>query len=307
MNMYRLIVGTGIILLALSCSNQKNVSPQSEIVSGTPVTLTHPSSGKMEETTELNATSVFLLKTSVKASLDGYIGEVYIRIGQEVKAGEKMFEIRSKEAENIGNTVGMLDSAFRFRGQVTILSPGSGYITQLNYVKGDYVQDGETIATLSSKNSLVFLLDVPFELKPYLAMNKTVEVSLTDGQKITGILASPMPAVDLMSQTQSYIVKIPGHPELPENLIAKVKFVKKVKEQATYLPGEAILTNEIQDQFWIMKMIDSVTAVKVNIVKGIEMSDKIEIVSPSLSADDLILLSGNYGLPDTASVRIENK
>ena len=65
-----------------------------------------------------------------------------------------------------------------------------------------------------------------------------------------------------------------------------------------------VLTDEIQSQYWIMKMIDSATAVKILIKKGIETSDNVEIISPKLSGSDKILLTGNYGLPDTAKVSI---
>jgi len=51
-------------------------------------------------------------------------------------------------------------------------------------------------------------------------------------------------------------------------------------------------------------MMDSVTAVKVPVVKGIETNDRIEIVRPQFSLSDKILLTGNYGLPDTARVRV---
>jgi hypothetical protein len=52
-------------------------------------------------------------------------------------------------------------------------------------------------------------------------------------------------------------------------------------------------------------MTDSITAVKVPIVKGIEARDSIEILSPHFTVNQQILLTGNYGLPDTAKVVIE--
>lgn len=63
----------------------------------------------------------------------------------------------------------------------------------------------------------------------------------------------------------------------------------------------------MQTEFWIMKMADSVTAVRVPVTRGLETSDEVEIISPGLSPSDLILLTGNYGLPDTVKVIIENK
>ena len=70
------------------------------------------------------------------------------------------------------------------------------------------------------------------------------------------------------------------------------------------LPREAVLADESQSSFWVMKMIDSTTAVKVEIVKGMETSDRIEIVSPAFNKNDKIVLSGNYGLADTAKVKV---
>jgi hypothetical protein len=51
-------------------------------------------------------------------------------------------------------------------------------------------------------------------------------------------------------------------------------------------------------------MMDSVTAVKVPIVKGMETNERVEILRPQFSPNDKILLSGNYGLSDTAKVKI---
>ena len=82
--------------------------------------------------------------------------------------------------------------------------------------------------------------------------------------------------------------------------------VKHIKINTVSLLKSAVLSDETQSQFWIMKMIDSVTAVKVMITKGMETNDKVEILSPRLLKTDKILLTGNYGLPDTAKVEVKN-
>jgi hypothetical protein len=83
-----------------------------------------------------------------------------------------------------------------------------------------------------------------------------------------------------------------------------VTLVKQSKPNTVSLLKSAVLTDEVQSQFWIMKMIDSVTAVKVPVTKGLESADKVEILTPRLNPTDKILLTGNYGLPDTAKVTI---
>jgi hypothetical protein len=167
------------------------------------------------------------------------------------------------------------------------------------------VQDGEVLATIGDSKSLVFLLELPYELLPFLPLNKTVVLTLPDGKQLKGSVTNSMPLMDAQSQTQSYIIRIDGGSKIPENLVAKVQFVKKLSTNATILPKEALLTDEIQSQFWVMRMIDSQTAVKVPVVKGIEAGDSVEIISPHFTIDQQILLTGNYGLPDTAKVVIQ--
>ena len=212
--------------------------------------------------------------------------------------------IKTKEAQSLGNTINALDSSLHFEGVIHIKSPGSGYITQLNYRIGDYIQDGEQLATITDTKSFVFLLDLPYELKPFLPNNNQLQLKLPDGTFLDGRVDAALPTVDAVSQTQSYIIKVNTDKQIPENLIAKVSLIKKAKINTTSLPKSAVLSNETQTEFWIMKMIDSVTAVKLPVQKGLETINNVEILSPMLSPADKILLTGNYGLGDTAKVII---
>ena len=279
-----------------------NSEPLPEL--GIPVTITNISVGPLDESIELNATSVFQLKTFIKANATGYLQLVNAQLGNYINKGQQVFVIKTKEAEALGNTINALDSSFRFTGLVHIKSPGSGYVTTLNYRAGDYVQDGEQLAIISDRNSFVFLLDLPYELKPFLAGNKNIQLKLPDGTQLIGFVASLMPTVDPVSQTQGIVIKVNSNQQIPEGLIAKVVLVKNSKANAISLPKEAVLTDEVQGEFWVMKLIDSVTAVKVPVKKGLENGRNVEILSPVFSANDKIILTGNYGLTDTAKVTV---
>ena len=301
----RILPAVLIACFFVSCHFGKSPSADTQPEGRIPVTVTTVKIGPLKEYVELNATSQFLLKTSVKAVANGYLQEVNVRLGQPISKGENLFVIRSKEAQSLGNTVNKLDSTFRFEGKIKVNSPGSGYILQLAYQEGDYVQDGETIVTIGDLKSLVFLLELPYELKPYLGENKSVVLLLPDGVQLKGTVTSAMPTIDAVSQTQSYIIRVENAKSIPENLIAKVQFTKKISSDAMILPKEAILTNEVQSQFWVMLMNDKETAIKVPVIKGIEAGDSVEIVSPHFNPGQQILVTGNYGLPDTAKVVIE--
>ena len=187
---------------------------------------------------------------------------------------------------------------------VHIKAPGSGYITQLTYQAGDYVQDGDQVATISDAGSFVFLLNLPYELTPFLPQNNFLQLILPDGTLLNGKIERAMPTADAASQTQSVAIRTDSKKMVPENLIAKVSLVKKTKANVTSLPKEAVLTNETQSEFWIMKMMNDSTAVKISIKKGMEGTGRVEIITPALNEKDKILLTGNYGLADTAKVKI---
>lgn len=294
-----------ILLLLISCRTGNTSSDSAETGTRTPVTVTNPVIKDMVDTIELNATSSFLLKTGVKAPITGYLQEVNVKPGETVRKGVLLFIIRSKEANSLGNSINKIDSSFHFSGVVKVSAPGSGFIAQLSFQAGDYVQEGELLAEINDLKSLVFLLDLPYELKPFIPQNKEVSLILPDGQKIRGDISSSIPAVDPASQTQRYFIRLKNYNTIPENLIARVPFILHKKINAVTLPKEAVLTNEQQTQFWIMKMKDSVVAVKTPVKKGIETSSEVEILSPVLSVHDKIIVKGNYGLPDTAKVIIE--
>lgn len=301
-----LILSVSILFGVIACKSKapaETAAPEPE--ASTPVTVTSPETGLLEEYIDLNATSVFQLKNFVKSNATGYLQTVNTHLGDFVQRGQVLFTVKTKEAESLGNALTELDSSLHFSGQTNIRATASGYITQLNYQAGDYVQDGEQLVAIADRGSFVFLLDLPFELRPYLAGNRTVQLLLPDGIKLKGTVSNSLPTVDPVAQTQSILIRVGGAQHLPENLIATVRLLKTSRRNAISLPKAAVLTDETQGEFWVMQMQGDSVAVKVPVRKGLETAERVEILSPKLHAGDRILLTGNYGLPDTARVKIE--
>lgn len=297
----------GLFILLLSCRHKEAAKADEEATPKevqTPVTVTSIENIPLQDYVELNATSSFLQSNFIKASANGYIQSVNIKLGQKVSVGQLAFTLKTKEAQALGNTINKLDPSFHFSGTINIKAAAGGYIQELNHQVGDYVQDGEQLAVLNDSKSFGFVLNLPYELRRYVNAGKTLQVDLPDGTHLNGIVSSIMPKVDSASQTQAVLIKVSSSISVPQNLIAKVKIVKTEKANAPSLPKQALLTDESQSNFWVMKMIDSVTAVKVPVIKGLEASGRVEIVRPQFSPNDKILLTGNYGLPDTAKVKI---
>jgi multidrug efflux pump subunit AcrA (membrane-fusion protein) len=303
MNCRRIFFYTIIILFA-ACRDKQEPEATDSVDARTPVTVALVAHDVINDSIELNAVSAFLQKSYVKANANGYLQSSDVYPGKYVEVGQPLFSLKTKEAQIIGNSIRVLDSSLKFTGVNQIRARQHGYITQLNHQSGDYVQDGEQLAVISDRNSFVFLLDLPYELRPYVLNKGIVSLQLPDGERLAGRIGEVMPTVDSASQTQNVVIRVSSPHAIPENLIAKVHIQKLSHIGAQSLPKAAVLTNDTEDEFWVMKLIDSATAVKVPVKKGIETKDRVEILSPAFSSSDRILVSGNYGLPDTAKVKV---
>lgn len=292
--------------LLASCKSSDKAADEEDakVETITPVTVTTVNDSTMIDYSTLNATSSYLQKNFVKANANGYIQSVKTQIGHYVNKGEVIFSIKTKEAQSIGNAINILDTTFKFSGVNKIKAAQHGYITQLNHQSGDYVQDGEQLAVISDRSSFAFIMQLPYEMRSSVKTNQDVQLTLPDGRNLNGIVASFMPAVDTAAQTQGVVIKVNADSSIPENLVAKARIVKIARPNTACLPKPAILSNETQTEFWVMKLISSTTAVKTPVKKGIESGDVVEILSPKFSARDEIIISGNYGLADTAKVKI---
>ena len=296
------------VLMWMACNHKAAIdSGETEVKTTTPVIIAAVSYEPMEEFIELNATSTFLQKSFVKSNLTGYVKSVNTQYAGTVRAGQPLFTLKTKEADAIGNTINNLDPGFRFSGVNTVRAATGGYVSELNHQAGDYVQDGEQLAVISNVNSFVFVMDVPYEYRQYITNNKDVEVTLPDGERLLGKVQTAMPFMDSVSQTQGVAIKVNAPHPIPQHLVAKIKIVKNARAAATSLPKAAVLSDETESEFWIMKLINDSTAVKIPVKKGIETGDRVEISFPVLNPSDRILVKGNYGLPDTAKVKIENR
>ena len=304
----------GIVLMGLVACHGKSDAPDepaggpAAVETRTPVTTAPVAFTDLADTIELNATSSFLQSSYVRSTATGYVKTVEVRPGEFVGVGKPMFTIETKESTVIGNSISRLDSSFHFSGVNSVKSSLSGYVTQLNHQPGDYVQDGEQLAVISDQKSFVFLLNLPYELRPYVLNKRQVALLLPDGTHLEGFISTVMPTVDSASQTQQVVIRVNAGGRIgviPQNLIARVRVVRGLRPHAQTLPKTALLVDESQTSFWVMKMIDSATAVRTPVKKGLEQNNIVEILDPLFSKEDRIVITGNYGLPDTAKVIVE--
>ena len=158
------------------------------------------------------------------------------------------------------------------------------------------------MAVISNPLSAAVLLSVPYQHSAMIAINSFCQLILPNGQKLNGTIARSLPSVDPVSQTQSFIIHCEGLKDIPANLNLIVRIREREVRGAIIVPKAAVQTDETLEKFWIMKLIDDTTAVKLSIRKGIENDSMVQIFTPILELNERIIISGAYGLPDTAKI-----
>lgn len=301
-----LLAGGSLFFMAslMGCGQKKTGTTSNDPAPLPEVKVTHVRCGTIQQTVQLNATAVFRRQHVLKSPVTGYVVKSFTEPGRMVQKGDPVFIIETKESRALGNSLDSLNRKLGLSGRMTIRASVSGYVAAISHQTGDFVPEGEPLATLNDKSSMAFLLNVPVEWPSIIRRGESLPVQLPDGRTLTGVVTETLPSVDQAAQTRQVIIRVKNAGVVPEGLIAKVSLVQSEKENTQMLPKAAVLTNETETDFWVMKLSGKETAVKVPVRKGIQTADSVEILTPKFQPSDEILTTGNYGVPDTLQVKV---
>lgn len=294
-----------LVLLAFSCKTPSENTEEQTVQPKASVEVTSIQYGSVEDELDLLGTTIYLKRNLVTAPIPSYITRVFVKLGDKVKEGQTIYELESKERRALGNNAGKLDSSFANFGIIKVKASATGIISTLDKQQpGDYVLEGSQLCTIAESNDLAFQINVPFEYSEFTRTGKKCKIILPDNTSHNATITTPLSAMNALAQTQIVLAKPSEVLFLPENMIVQVSVNKGKNEEKQILPKACVLSDEMLKEFWVMKMTNDSIAIKVPVTTGNKNQEEVEILSPQFSPSDKILSNGNYGLPDTALVSI---
>ncbi|MCB2410702.1 efflux RND transporter periplasmic adaptor subunit [Hymenobacter lucidus] len=306
--LHSLLATAGPLLLAACNSGGPDAADPAAEVATSPraqVTVGYVATDTLTDVLRLNALSAYPAKDLLRATTTGYVLAPTPVPGQVVRAGQTVFRLQTKESRTLHLDKLTGDPRLRFSGIIAVRAGRAGVLASVDKLAGDYVQDGEQLGVVYDKSRFGFVLDVPATQLRYVRPGQRCRLVLPDGRMLPGRVAELLPTADATLQTQRYTVRLTGSvPDLPENLAVQVELDRTAPRPVPTLPHTAVLTDETQTQFWVMRLLNDSTAVKVPVQRGPEQGERVEIKSPRFGPRDRILLTGNYGLDDTAAVQL---
>ncbi len=288
--------------MILSCNKETN-KPEKEQEPKAQVSVTKIKEGTIPDYFLVTGKTIYLNKNTIVAPISGYVTKVNVHEGDRVSKGRVLFEMQSPEAYVMREN----DSLKSSYGVIKIYAPVSGVVSGLNVVqKGVFADQGSVFCLIIASGDLKIQIEIPFEFRKYVQIGKQCEIILPDNSVIKSNFSKILPKMNIKNQTMKVLANLRTKTFIPENMIVKVRINRGKKRKAQILPKTCLMTNALMSEFWIMKVINDSTAVKVAVKIGNQSHSEVEILSPEFENNDKIVSQGAYGLADTALIKILN-
>jgi hypothetical protein len=299
----RLVIAFLLFPLFIGCGSVKESNKEENIRVLIPV-----SSAKVTEETivvyqTLNGVVQFQKRDNIRSNTTGYISTLDFIQGSAIRKGDLFCTIKTKEQNALSESHQKDSTLSKFTKPIHVYSNSSGIISSIPVVQGDYVAEGDVLASVLEPNSIVVVVYVPFEYHTSITKGLVCEITLPDGRKLNEPISGMMPTVDSVSQSQKYFIRI-SDISLPEKLNVTVKFPVKQASKILCVPISAVQTDEQQKEFWVMKVVDDTLAVKIPVVLGLRSDSIAQISSPSIKLNDIVVTKGSYELADSSTVKM---
>jgi hypothetical protein len=290
-----IIIAVGLV----SCTNH---IPEKQIRQAkAQVRTTRIEQGQLSDYLSFSGKTVYLNNNNIVAPIRGYITKLNIKPADKVKKGDELFVIQSRESYALKNS----NSPASHYGEIRINAPAKGVINRLIVFQTPvYVDAGSTLCNIVETGSLYASVEIPFEYVSFAKQGSKCEIILPDNTKLSATFSKTLTQMNESSQTLNVLAKINSKEILPENMVIQVNLNYDLNTQSQIIDKNCVLTDALMKEFWVMKLINDTTAVKVKVATGKQNHEQVEIISPVFDKNDSFISEGGYGLGDTVFVQM---
>jgi hypothetical protein len=300
---YRMLVLIVLLFLINACASKQQATEEEAVVRSD-VKVSNPIVGNAERLLSVKAVTRYMQTNDIRTQITGIVTQINCSVAEDIHTNQALFIIQPQEAAAL--------KKMKFNNQIltglsdTVFANLSGQVSKLNVQIGDFIQIGDVLATCIRSNSMRIIAYIPIEQVSGIEKIKDCSVVLPDGSTVAGRILSKLPSAETSDQTQSYIIETKSAISLSENINLTVNFIGTQIHDALFVPESAVLGNEEQTSFWVMKLLNDTICIKVPVEKGLEKDSMIQLLNSGLTVSDKLVSEGGYGLPDSAKVQVTN-
>jgi RND family efflux transporter MFP subunit len=281
-------------------------------------------SGRLDETITVSGTTKYRVEGQIRSPIAGLITHFTLYNGDRVTRGEIVAKIRTKESQaSISGAEQLLraattepqreeaqkalDLAQKTVNTVDIPAPTDGIFSDKAKNEQEVVAEGELIATIVDPATLLFLAQVPSSSISNIRLGQQVTMRFTTrpGKNYAGVVHRIQPEVNPGDQSIPVQVAFTTpNLDLEGSLFGEGLIAVGEHRNVLLVPKQALLKNDENNTTSLMIAGTDSLAHKVEVRVGLSTDSTVEVSSPLLSAGNLVITEGQYGLPDSTRVRI---
>lgn len=230
----------------------------------------------------------------------------------DLKRRETLFEKKSisEQAydENRYRVIGTEKRAASLNAQVaqlaielekkTIRSPFDGVVIKRHVDRGEWIDEGETVAVIGKNDVIDIVAELPEHIIPYIKIGMQVNAS-ANGNAISGKVITIVPRGDVSTRTFPVKIRTANQFALIEGMSARVTLPRGEEKKTLIVPRDAVIDKFGQTVvFAVENSKAAMLPVEIIGFQGLEAG----VASPGLKEGMLVVVEGNERLRDGQAV-----
>ena len=192
--------------------------------------------------------------------------------------------------------------------KVNVFAPFTGILTGKQKYENELVKDGDVLAGLINKNSIIFIANVPAESISKINVGQDVNINFPSipGKTFSGKVKRIEPGVQLQNQkipVQIDFTNLTG--VLSDSLYGEASIIVDKHNNVLTVPEKAVIRNDQTNEYSVTIVNPDNIAYKVKVNVGLKKDSIQEIQSNKIKEGMTVVVQGNYGLPDSTKVKIQ--
>ena len=261
-----------------------------------------------------------LAQQKVRPPFAGTLVELRVSDGDRVRRGDALGEIVSRDSEAaLAGAREMLrdakDAAEKADGEravalaekslvrAEIRAPSDGAVLSHAAAKGDRVSEDQEIVTIADASSIVFLADVPQSDLGRIRRGQTARVELAGrASALAGTVHDVLPGANPADFTVPVRIDLSGLGEIPPiGLFGTARVTVGEHRDVLVAPEGAVVRDDLTGASRVA-VVGGGRARWVGVKVGARGPSGLEISAPGLAAGQMVVVSGQVGLPEGAAV-----
>ena len=309
-------------ITSLCCRHEQSSDSESNV--RVDVRATAVRSGSIEETISATGSTIIQREAQLRSPITGILVHFKYYNGDRIKKGDMIAEVRTKEsqaalqgAEALLQSAGSraereeAEKALRLAQStnttIAINAPFDGILNNKSKNELEFVPEGEQVATFIDPASIIFVADVPASQLTRIREGQHARVRFTTKNEkiLQGIVHRIEPLLNPHDQTAHVQIVLSNtvH-DLEGSLFGEAEIIVGRHEKSLLVPYAALLRDDENNTTTVMLVGRDSLAHRVNISVGVKQDSLAEIFSNDVTAGDLVITEGHYGLADSTKVRV---